>query len=313
MLRSSLTIGGSHKSETPTDARILQVKSGERDDDLIALLYQYSRYLLVSCSFSGLPANLQGIWNPDHQPIWGSKYTPNVNLEMNYWGAEVLNLSECHEPLLAFIERLAVRGKKVAQEMYGCRGFVVHHNTDIWADCSPQDRWLPATYWAFGGAWLCTHLWEHYLFTQDLTFLESAFPVLRDAAEFFVDFLIEKDDRLVASPSVSCEISYIVPGTQETATICVGAAWDAQILHELFSACLEASQLLGEPSEIYSTFLRKLPQPSIGKHGQIMEWTEDSEEAEPGHRHISHLFGVYPGNSITSAEHRAAAKVTLER
>jgi alpha-L-fucosidase 2 len=312
MLRSTLALGG-NKSSLPTDARLQQVKSGERDDDLIALLYQYSRYLLVSCSYSGLPANLQGIWNPDHQPIWGSKYTTNVNLEMNYWGAEVMNLTECHEPLLSFIQRLAVRGRKVAQEMYGCRGFVVHHNTDIWADCSPQDRWLPATYWAFGGAWLCTHLWEHYLFTQDRAFLKTAYPLLRDAADFFVDFLIEKDSRLVASPSVSCENSYVVPGTQETATVCVGAAWDAQILHELFSACIEAGQLLGEPSEDYAALLRKLPQPSIGKHGQIMEWMEDFEEAEPGHRHISHLFGVYPGNSITSSEHKAAAKVTLEQ
>ena len=313
MLRSALTLSGNHKSGLPTDERLLKVKSGERDDDLIALLYQYSRYLLVSSSFSGLPANLQGIWNPDHQPIWGSKYTTNVNLEMNYWGAEVMNLTECHEPLLAFIQRLAVRGKKVAQEMYGCRGFVVHHNTDIWADCSPQDRWLPATYWVFGGAWLCTHLWERYLFTQNLEFLKNAYPVLRDAADFLVDFLSEKDGRLVASPSVSCENSYIVPGTEETATVCIGAAWDAQILHELFTACLEASQLLDEPSEVYGAFLQKLPKPSIGKHGQIMEWMEDFEEAEPGHRHISHLFGVYPGNSITSAEHTAAAKVTLER
>lgn len=151
------------------------------------------------------------------------------------------------------------------------------------------------------------------MFTQDLNFFKTAYPVLCEAAAFFVDFLIEKDGQLVVSPSVFCENSYMVPGTQETATVCVGAGWDAQILHELFSACVEASQLLGEPSEVYGAFLRNLPQPSTGKHGQIMEWMEDFEEAEPGHRHISHLFGVYPGNSITSAEHTAAAKVTLER
>lgn len=313
--RVSFDLGHSTGCSLPTDERLTRVKAGEIDSPLVALLVCYARYLLISCSLSGLPANLQGIWNQDFHPAWGSKYTININLQMNYWPAEVLNLSECHQPLFEHIYRLSVNGKKVARDMYGCRGFVVHHNTDIWADCSVQDRYTPASYWQLGGAWLCTHLWEHYLFTQDTEFLRWAFPILQDAAIFFEDFLIETDGQLVVSPSVSCENSYYIPGTREAAAICVGAAWDSQILYELFNGCAEASRILGHPAsaEKYCLLTSKLPKPKVGKHGQLMEWMEDFEEAEPGHRHISHAFGLYPGSSIKSDMLKDALRVTLQR
>ncbi|KAJ9605865.1 hypothetical protein H2200_009714 [Cladophialophora chaetospira] len=311
----SLSLGekSSELSAIPTDKRILRIRDGEVDNDLPALLFSFGRYLLIASSLSGLPANLQGIWNHHHQPVWGSKYTININLEMNYWLSEVANLSECHLVLFNHIQRIAERGKQVAQDMYGCRGFVTHHNTDIWGDCAPQDRYIPATYWVLGGAWLCTHLWEHYLFTHDEEFLKWAYPILQEAALFFEDFLIEENGVLVVSPTVSAENSYVIPGTQEIGAICVGATWDSQILYELFTGCAEASKILGQPAERYFNVLSKLPQPKIGKHGELLEWMEDLEEAEPGHRHISHAFGLYPGRSLLSEEHKAAVKVTLQR
>ncbi|KAH0840748.1 alpha-L-fucosidase [Fonsecaea pedrosoi] len=245
--RTSLSIGEDNPPlrAIPTDKRLARVKQGEVDNDLVALMFSFGRFLLVASSLSGLPATLQGIWNHSHQPIWGSKYTININIEMNYWLAEVANLSECHLVLFGHIQRMAERGKQVAQDMYGCRGFVAHHNTDIWGDCAPQDRYVPATYWVLGGAWLCTHLWEHYLFTHDQEFLKWAYPLLQEAALFFEDFLIERNGVLVVSPSVSAENSYIIPGTRETGAVCVGATWDAQILYELFTGCAEASKILG--------------------------------------------------------------------
>lgn len=313
--RVSFDLGHGPGCSLPTDKRLERVKAGDVDNGLVAMLVCYARYLLISCSLSGLPANLQGIWNQDFHPAWGSKYTININIQMNYWPAEVLNLSECHQPLFDHIYRLSVNGKKVAQEMYDCRGFVVHHNTDIWADCSVQDRYTPASFWQLGGAWFCTHLWEHYLFTRDADFLHWAYPIMQDAALFFEDFLIDMDGQLVVSPSVSCENSYYIPGTREVAAICVGAAWDSQILYELFNACAEASRILDYPAsaERYQSLLSKLPRPKVGKHGQLMEWMEDFEEAEPGHRHISHAFGLYPGSSIQSDTLKDAVRVTLQR
>ncbi|EXJ69822.1 uncharacterized protein A1O5_06894 [Cladophialophora psammophila CBS 110553] len=313
--RVSLSIGEDNPelSTIPTDKRLSRVKAGEVDNDLAALLFSFGRYLLIASSLSGLPANLQGIWNYSHQPIWGSKYTININIQMNYWLAEVANLSECHLVLFDHIQRMAERGQQVAQDMYGCRGFVAHHNTDIWGDCAPQDRYVPATYWVLGGAWFCTHLWEHYLYTYDLEFLKWAYPLLQEAALFFEDFLIERNGVLVVSPTVSAENSYIIPGTREIGAVCVGATWDAQILFELFTGCAEASKILGQPAERYLTVLSRLPQPKIGKHGELLEWMEDVEEVEPGHRHISHAFGLYPGRSLLSDEHKSAVRVTLKR
>ncbi|KAI9162960.1 Alpha-L-fucosidase 2 [Paramyrothecium foliicola] len=297
----------------PTDARLERVKSGEPDKGLVSLLFHYGRYLLMSCSMEGLPANLQGIWNRHAMPIWGSKYTININLQMNYWPAEVTNLGECAEPLFNHIERLSERGAITARDMYGCRGWVAHHNTDIWADPSPQDRWMPATYWNLGGAWLSLHLWEHYLYNKDVTFLKRFFPVMKGAAKFFVDFLIEKDGYLITSPSVSAENSYYIPGTRKVASLCAGPAWDSQILRELFGAVIAAASELGEQVGELKAILPKLQTPQIGSKGQVLEWREEYEEADPGHRHVSHLWGLFPGTSIQSEELHRAAQVTLQR
>lgn len=294
----------------PTDQRLEQARQHPgQDNELTALLFHYGRYLLISSSLSGLPANLQGIWNCDAKPVWGSKYTANINLEMNYWPAEVTNLPECHQVLFNFLERLAERGTQTAQQMYGCRGWTCHHNTDIWADTAPQDRSICATYWNLTGAWLSTHIWEHYLFTLDLDFLQRYFPIMRGSAQFFQDFLIERDGHLVTSPSISAENSYFLPNSSSNSnnnkpvvgSICAGPTWDSQILRELFHACIQAGNLLHEPVTEYEHVLNKLPPTQIGKHGQIMEWLHDVDEVEIGHRHISHLWGLYPGTSLSSS------------
>lgn len=310
--------------ELPTDERLKRVSEGEADNGLMALYYHFGRYLLCASSRPGsLPANLQGIWNANMLPPWDSKYTININAQMNYWPAESGNLAECHEPLFDLIERMREPGRHTAKTMYNCGGFVAHHNTDIWGDTAPQDIYMPATYWPMGAAWLCLHLWEHYEYGLDIGFLKRAYPVMKEAARFFVDFLTETEDGLlVASPSVSPENTYILPNGEsggESGVLCIGASMDSQILHELFTACAEASRALGEDAEehrLWHNLVSRLPQPKIGRHGQIQEWMEDYEEAEPGHRHISHLFALHPGKRFTvrdTPEWAEASKVTLER
>ncbi|CAK7213454.1 hypothetical protein SCUCBS95973_001798 [Sporothrix curviconia] len=313
--RVELTVPVDEKSALlPVDQRIRNVREhGAVDPGLAALLFHYGRYLLISASLSGLPANLQGIWNRDHMPVWGSKYTININIQMNYWPAEVANLPETHEVLFAFLEKTAKRGTRTAQDMYGCRGWVMHHNTDLWADTAPQDDAPQCSFWNLSGAWFMTHLWEHYQFGRDLGFLRRAYPLMASAALFFVDFLVERDGKLITSPSSSAENSYFLPGTDTVASVAAGPAWDGQILTELFRAVVEAGRLLGEDVAEYSRVLAKLPTPQIGKHGQVMEWKDDVDEAEPGHRHISHLWGLYPGNSLNTGDLQAAARVTLQR
>jgi len=325
MKRVSLTLGPEVQGEeawtaATTDSRLERVRSGQLDLPLISLYYQFGRYLLMASSRPGsLPANLQGIWNEDMLPSWDSKYTININTQMNYWAAETGNLAECHEPLFELIERMQVQGRITAREMYGCGGFVAHHNTDIWADTAPQDLYMPATYWPMGAAWLSLHLWEHYEYGRDRLFLQRAYPVLREAAAFFVDYLYEmKSGELVTLPSVSPENTYILPGGAN-GILCAGPSMDSQILHELFTACIAAASELGEDDEfiqVWTTLRSRLPQPQIGMHGQLMEWLEDYEELEPGHRHISHLFALYPGKRLNlrrTPEWTEAARVTLER
>ena len=304
----------------PIDERLKRVREGKDDFGLISLYFQFGRYLLISCSRPGtLPANLQGIWNQHMLPPWDSKYTININAEMNYWPAEVCNLSECHEPLFDLLERMREPGRRTARAMYGCRGFVAHHNTDIYGDTAPQDIYIPATYWPMGAAWLSLHLWEHYEFTQDIEFLREKYPVMREAAEFFLDFLVEDSKgRLVTCPSVSPENSYRLENGEQGA-LCVGSSMDSQIIYALYSRCIEAAQILGVDEDYIQSFkevIDKLPKPEIGKYGQIQEWAEDYEEVEPGHRHISHLFALHPGNQITvrnTPELAQAARKTLER
>lgn len=308
------------KSSITTDERLNLIRKGEEDLGLIGTYFQFGRYLLISSSRTGsLPANLQGIWNNQMLPPWDSKFTININAQMNYWPAEVANLSECHEPLFEHIERMVEPGKKTAQVMYGCRGFTAHHNTDIWADTAPQDMYMPATVWPLGAAWLSLHFWERYQYTEDISFLERAYKILKESALFFVDFLIEnKDGYLITSPSVSPENKYILPNGQK-GTLCEGPSMDSQIIHALFKSCIQASEFLQTDQEFrleLQTLQSKLPPIQIGKHGQIQEWLEDYDEAEPGHRHISHLFGLHPGNQINpthTPELANAAKVTLER
>ncbi|MFZ4777041.1 MAG: glycoside hydrolase family 95 protein [Terrimicrobiaceae bacterium] len=287
----------------PTDQRLLQLQAGKPDPGLAALYFQYGRYLLISASRPGsLPSNLQGLWNQDFQPAWGSKYTININLQMNYWPAEAANLPECHEPLFDLIHRMAETGRRTARVMYGCRGFVAHHNTDIWADTAPTDRNLAASYWLMGGAWLPLHLWEHYAYSGDLDFLRKSYPVLRESCRFFLDFLVENSNgQLIVLPSASPENVYRLPNG-ETSAISAGCAMDSMILNRLFRCTKEAAAILACDSDLCDELeaaLEKLLQPSIGKNGLLMEWLEDYEETDPLHRHVSHGFGAFPGDQIS--------------
>lgn len=294
--------------------------SGESEENRYAEDYfQYGRYLMISSSRSNsLPANLQGIWNDSMTPPWDSKYTININTEMNYWPAESCNLSECHLPLFEHLKRMHENGCRVAKEMYGCEGFVAHHNTDIWGDCAPQDIYPPASYWVMGGAWLCTHIWNHYLYTSDREFLKEYYPILHDAVLFFKDFLIEVQGKSVTCPSVSPENTYILESGMK-GCVCAGASMDNQILRDLMQMYQKASSELGiwdDLAEETERILKQIPEIRIGRHGQIMEWMEDYEEAEPGHRHISQLYALHPSNQITvdgTPELAEAASATLER
>lgn len=316
--RTSLTLSGKDFSDIPTNERIKGF-NGE-DKGLVALYWSFSKYLLISGSREGtLPLNLQGIWNKDMWPAWGSKYTVNINTEMNYWGVETADLPECHTPLFAHLDRMRESGRETAREMYGCGGFMCHHNTDIWGDTAPQDEWIPATIWPMGAAWLSLHIYEHYRFTGDTDFLREQYDVMKEAAEFFTDFLIENDNgELVTCPSVSPENTFIAENG-EKGSVCMGPTMDTQILRELFTAVIESGRLLGIDrafGERLSEIMKRLPENRIGKYGQIMEWAKDYDEAEPGHRHISQLFGLYPADQITMrfTPHLAeAAKATIER
>lgn len=318
--RFKVNLYGENMSELATDERLARLRKGEDDVGLMQLYFNFGRYLLISCSREGgLPANLQGIWNKDFQPPWGCKFTININTQMNYWPAEKANLSECHMPLFEHLKRMKPHGEETARRMYGARGFVAHHNTDLWGDTAPQDMWMPGTIWPMGAAWLCTHIWEHYTYTKDLAFLKEYYPIMKSAGDFFKDYLVEgKEGYLLTGPSVSPENTYILP-SGEHGTICMGPTMDNEILYELFTDIIEAGKLLGETKEeliCYQKMRIKLPPLRIGKYGQIMEWQEDYEELEPGHRHISQLYGLYPGNQIkveNTPRLAKAAKDTLVR
>lgn len=306
--------------DTPTDERLRNFSSTDsRDNSLISLYFQFGRYLLISSSRNGtLPANLQGIWNQDFLPPWDSKFTININTQMNYWHAETCNLAECHMPLFDHIERLRTPGSFTAKTMYGCRGFTCHHNTDIWGDTAPQDMYLPATYWPLGAAWLCLHIWEHFLFSKNVAFLSEKYRTLKEAALFLQDFLIEHEEYLVTCPSVSPENSYRLPNG-EFGVLCAAPSMDSQIIRALFSAVIDAGSVLNIDEDFCRKLkksLSKLPPNKIGRFGQLQEWANDYEEVEPGHRHISHLFALHPGNEISpenTPELAKAARITLER
>lgn len=316
--RMSLNLDGEDYDDIPTNERMRRCKD-VTDTKLAENLFDFGRYLLISSSRPGnKPANLQGIWNKDAFPAWGSKYTININAEMNYWPSEICGLSDCHLPLLEHIKVMLPYGQKVAKDMYGLDGFVAHHNTDIFGDCAPQDKCITATIWPMGAAWLCTHIWVHYLYTLDKEFLRNYLGVMKQACLFLTQYMFEYNGQLLTGPSISPENSYIHP-SGERGQICVGPTMDSMIATDLFNACINASKILGECDELtdkLEEMLPKIPKPSIGKYGQIMEWFEDYEEVEQGHRHISHLYGLFPSSQITyekTPELMKAARVTLER
>lgn len=303
----------------PTDKRIEKAGEGSVDKGLAKLYFDYGRYLLISCSREGtLAATLQGLWNKDMLPPWDSKFTININTEMNYWLAENCNLSECHLPLFELIKKMYPNGKKTADVMYGCRGFMCHHNTDIWGDTVTQDHWIPGSYWVMGAAWMCTHQWTHYQYTKDENFLRENYPIMRDAALFFLDYMIEDNGYLKTCPSVSPENTFILPNGEMGANT-AGVTMDNQILRDLFNQCIDAAKILGVEDELTEQFKNardRLVPTQIGAKGNILEWPEDYEEWEPGHRHISHLYGLHPSEQILmdkTPELAKAARVTLER
>ncbi len=317
MNRCVLTLDAEDLSAVPTDQRLRAVQNGGEDAGLISLVFAYGRYLLISSSREGsLPANLQGIWNDSYHPAWDSKFTININTEMNYWPAEVTGLSELHLPLFDHMKRMLPHGRKVARQMYGADGWMAHHNTDLWGDCAPQDFWPPASYWQLTAAWLCLHILEHWRFTGDRAFLTEYLPMVKEAALFFEETLQENEQgELVVSPSVSPENTYRIG--DESGSMCEGASIDAQILYELFQGLIETGMLSDGETQRYQAILRRLPPPRISPEGNIMEWAQPVEELEPGHRHMSHMFALHPGrlffDSPRSEELLKAARITIEK
>lgn len=305
-----------NRNNIPTDSRLEAVQKGGEDLGLVNLSFAYGRYLLAASSRRGsLPANLQGIWNDSFTPVWDSKYTININTQMNYWHTESCNLSEMHDPLFEHIKRMYPHGKAAAEKMYGARGWVAHHNTDIWGDCAPQDTLPSATYWQMGAAWLCLHIFEHYRYTGDEKFLAEYLPYAKEAALFFEDTLIENESgELVVSPTISPENCYRLKNGK-VGNLCAGASMDIQILRELFGGLLELGRLSREERERYEKILKKLPEIKVEDNGTIQEWTEPYEEVDKGHRHISHLFALYPAAQINFSDKRliSAAEKTLHR
>jgi alpha-L-fucosidase 2 len=350
--RVTLDLGTTEAVTQSTNERIVRFSSQD-DPQLIELLFQYGRYLLIASSRPGTqPANLQGIWNPHLQPPWSSNYTLNINLEMNYWPAEVTNLAECHGPLLAYVAESSVTGAAIAAANYGCRGWTTHHNGDLWRHAAPvgnygggNPQWAM---WPLGGAWLSQHLWEHFAFGGDVDWLrETAFPVMREAARFCLDWLVEdmrpnpRPDRsageedgadavsgaadlsgldarwLVTAPGTSPENTFMTADGQ-TAAVSIGPTGDMAMIRDLFENCLEAGEVLGVDdglqAEIADAQARLLPY-RIGRLGQLQEWSEDWDDPEDHHRHVSHLFGLHPGRQISrrgTPELWAAAMRSLE-
>ncbi|MEN6334158.1 MAG: glycoside hydrolase family 95 protein, partial [Phycisphaerales bacterium] len=305
--------------KTPTDERLRAVRNGAADPDLEALYFQFGRYLLISSSRPGnLPANLQGIWADGVQTPWNGDYHTNINVQMNYWPAEVCNLAECHEPLFDLIDSLRPSGRKTAKVHYGADGWTVHTITNVFGFTSPGESpgWglFPAA-----GAWLCQHLWEHYAFGGDRKFLEWARPILWESAKFYLDFLVEdpKTGKLVSGPVNSPENSFITPDGQR-GSLCMGPAMDQEIIWDLFTNVLETAKVLGIEDDFVArvrSARERLQGPQIGSDGRLLEWSQEFKEAEPGHRHMSHLFALHPGRQISVTETpdlATAARKSLE-
>lgn len=335
--KMNLRIGSESESESEKNAPELLNSADRKNAHLVNLYANFSRYLLISGSRrpGNLPLTLQGLWNCYMDPPWGSKYTININTEMNYWPVNAANLSECEIPLFNLLKGAYENGKRVAKKMYGCKGYVLHHNTDFWGDAAPQDAWLPGTYWVFGAAWLATHIWEHFEFTMDKEFLKKYYYLMHEACVFFVDFLIPGDfiaqdgkPCLIVSPSVSPENSYVTK-TGEVGAFCEGCEMDNMILEHLFKSVLKSKKIAEEccvakngkkyarsDFDDFEYVLNHLKTPELNDDGSLAEWNSKVTEAEPGHRHISHLYGLFPGHTITvekTPELAEAAKKTLEK
>ncbi len=311
------------REKLPTDQRIRQCRGAESDPGLVCLLFNYGRYLLIAGSRPGTQAaHLQGIWNHLLNPPWRCNYTTNINLEMNYWPVETAGLEPCGEPLFRLIAELAQAGREVARRLYGAAGWCCHHNTDLWRFTLPAGGDARHAMWPVGGAWLCRHLWERWQFKPDQEYLrQTAWPLMRGAALFLLDLLVEdKDGRLTTSPSSSPENAFLDPSSQEPATVCQGSAMDLSLVRELFENCLAAVAAckLADEEELVARLevaLSRLAVHQVGSRGQLLEFGEEFAEPEPRHRHVSHLYGVYPGEEFTPDRNPAlfnAARVSLD-
>jgi len=310
--RVNIDLGQTEAAKFPTDQRLKAISYGSYDPALVSLYFQFGRYLLISSSRPGsLPANLQGIWNDKLTPSWNCDYHININMQMNYWPAEVCNLSECHEPYLWFIDKLRENGRKTAKSMYGCDGFCAHHTTDLWMPTSAVGtKWAGVSrsaMWPMGAAWASTHYWEHYQFTGDKQFLKNqGYPVMKEAAEFLYDYMVKHPEtgKYVTGPSVSPENQFKTKDGG-VAAVNMGPTMDLEIVWHLFNQCIDASEVLGIDEKFrkqLQTRLENMAPIRIAKDGRIMEWSDDFEESSPAHRNISHLYGLYPSNQINKTD-----------
>ena len=311
--RVKLDLGKPLYPGLPTDVWLDRVKEGELDPALAALHFDFGRYLMIASSRPGSqPANLQGIWNDQVEPPWSCNYTTNINLEMNYWPAEVCNLAECHTPLFDLISDLVITGGQTARIHYNARGWTAHHNVDLWRHSAPVCGSAKWGFWPMAGAWLCQHLWEHFAFSGDREFLENrAYPVMKGAALFCLDWLLTDDEgNLVTCPSTSPENEFI-SADGHNAAVSLGSTMDMSLIWDLFTNCIGASMILDVDASLrrdLEAAREQLLPLRVGRHGQLQEWYEDFEEASPGHRHFSHLLGLYPGRQILMHKHPCLSK-----
>jgi len=319
--RVDLDLGSSDGNYFTTDSRIAAMQNDYVDTDLIELYYQFGRYLLISSSRKGdLPSNLQGIWADGLNPPWSADYHININIQMNYWLSEMTNLGELQEPFIEFIDALRPNGRRTAKEVYGMNGIVAHYTTDVWHFTEPTGA-IGYGMWPMGIAWSCQNIWDHYLFGGDKEYLRTkSYPIMKEASIFCIDWLVKnpKTGYLVSGPSISPENSFRIPGSKENSSMVMGPTMDHMIIRDLLQNTIQASIVLDVDKPFRDKMaktLEKLAPIQIGKDGRIMEWTEEFEEPEPGHRHVSHLYGLHPGNQITqqhNAEFLAAARKTID-